>query len=154
MPVKNDVVLGKDTVIHHPDLVNLYGCKIGDNCKIGSFTEIQSGVIIGNNCKIQSFVFIPGGVTIEDGAFIGPKVTFTNDKNPRAVGPDGQLLKAHEWTLTQTMVKKGASIGANATIVCGVTIGEGAVIGAGSVVTKDVAPHTTVVGNPARPIKK
>jgi UDP-2-acetamido-3-amino-2,3-dideoxy-glucuronate N-acetyltransferase len=148
--IKEDVILGDGTIIHHPTLVNLYGCKIGKNCKIGTFVNIERGVEIGDNCKIQSFVFIPGGVKIEDGVFIGPMVCFTNDKHPRAVGEDGQLLSASEWTLTETTVKKGASIGANSTIVCGVTIGEGALIGAGSVVTKDVPPGAVVYGNPAK----
>ncbi|MEM0449096.1 MAG: acyltransferase [Methanomassiliicoccales archaeon] len=138
----NDCEIGEGTIVR--DFVNLYGCKIGRDCKIAAFTEIQRGVIIGDRCKIEAFAFIPSGVTIEDEVFIGPHATFTNDLHPRAVG---------DWSITPTLVKKGASIGANATIVCGITIGEGAMVGAGSVVTKNVPPRTLVVGNPARVIK-
>lgn len=136
--------------IHHPELVNLYGCSVGDNCRIASFVEIQRGVIIGRNVKIEAFVFIPSGVTIADGAFIGPHVCFTNDRYPAAVSASGALLSAEEWDITPTVVEQGASIGANATVVCGVTVGEHALVGAGSVVTRDVPPHSLVVGNPAR----
>ena len=152
--IKDDVKLGKNVQIYHPDLVNLYGCEIGDNCKIGALVEIRKEVRIGKNCKIQAFVFIPEGVTIEDGVFIGPHVCFINDKYPKAINPDGSLKQAQDWETTLTLVKKGANIGANATILCGVTIGEFATVGAGAVVTKDVAPKTTVVGNPARVLKK
>lgn len=148
MAIDSTTKLGDNVMIHHPDLVNIYGCTIGNNSKIGTFVEIQKGVSIGRNCKIQSFVFIPPGVTIEDGVFIGPHVCFTNDKNPKAVGADGELN--NDWTLTPTVVKRGASIGANSTIVCGVTIGEFAMIGAGSVVTKDVPAHTVFYGVPAK----
>lgn len=148
--IATDVKLGEGVVIYHKDLVNMYGCTIGDGCKIGTFTEIQRDVVLGKNCKIQSFVFIPTGVILEDGVFVGPNVCFTNDKVPRAVDVNGQLLSAAEWHITPTLVKKGASIGANSTIVCGVTIGERAMVGAGSVVTKDVEAGTLVVGNPAR----
>jgi len=134
-----DADIGQGTVMH--DQVNLYKCKIGKKCKIGAFVYIEEGVEIGNNCKIKPFVFIPTGVTIEDNVFIGPNVSFTNDKYPRARG---------EWTLLQTRIKKGASIGANSVILPGVTIGEGALIGAGSVVTKDVPNGVKVAGNPAR----
>jgi UDP-2-acetamido-3-amino-2,3-dideoxy-glucuronate N-acetyltransferase len=137
-------------VIHHPDQVNLYGCTIGDGCKIASFVEIQRGVTLGRNVKVEAFAFIPSGVTIEDGAFVGPHACFTNDPNPRAVGDDGELLAAGEWEIVPTLVQRGARIGANATIVCGVTIGAGALVGAGSVVTRDVPPNTLVRGNPAR----
>jgi UDP-2-acetamido-3-amino-2,3-dideoxy-glucuronate N-acetyltransferase len=151
VPIGADVKLGQNVVIFHPDLVNLYGCTIGDESKIATFVEIQRGVTIGKRVKVEAFAFIPTGVTIEDGVFIGPHVCFTNDKRPAAVGPDGELLGADGWTITPTVVEAGAAIGANATIVCGVRIGTGALVGAGSVVTKDVPPHTLVVGNPARP---
>lgn len=137
-------------VIQHPELVNLYGCVIGDGCKIAAFVEIQRDVRLGRNVKVLPFAFIPSGVTIEDGAFIGPHACFTNDLYPSAVGEDGELLTEAGWRLVPTRVGKGASIGANATILCGVTIGEGAMVAAGSVVTKDVPPHSMAVGVPAR----
>jgi len=149
-----DVKLGKNVKIYHPELVNLYGCEIGDNCKIGALVEIRKDVKIGKNCKIQAFAFIPEKVIIEDGVFIGPHVCFTNDKYPKAINPNGSLREADDWEATPTLVKKGANIGANATILCGVTIGEFATVGAGAVVTKDVPPRTTVVGNPARILRK
>jgi acetyltransferase-like isoleucine patch superfamily enzyme len=138
-----DCKIGDGTIVR--DFVNLYGCQIGKDCKVAAFVEIQRGVIIGDRCKIEAFAFIPSGVTIEDEVFVGPHATFTNDLHPHAVG---------DWSITPTMVRRGASIGANATIVCGVTIGEGATVGAGAVVTKDVPPGELVVGNPARPIKR
>jgi len=150
--IKKDVKLGKNVLIFHPDQVNLYGCTIGANTKIGAFVEIKEGVIVGTNCKIQAFVFIPEGITIEDGVFIGPHVTFTNDKYPKAINPDGTLKSANDWKARKTLVKKGASIGAGAVILPGVTIGAHATIGAGSVVTKTVADGQTVVGNPALPL--
>jgi acetyltransferase-like isoleucine patch superfamily enzyme len=137
-------------VIPHPELVNLYGCFIGDGCKIGSFVEIQRGVRLGRNVKVQPFAFIPSGVTIEDGAFIGPHVCFTNDLYPSAVDEEGGLLTEAGWNQASTRVGRHASIGANATILCGLTIGEGAMVAAGSVVTHDVAPHVLVAGVPAR----
>jgi UDP-2-acetamido-3-amino-2,3-dideoxy-glucuronate N-acetyltransferase len=149
-----DVRLGANVVIHHPEQVNLYGCAIGDGCKIASFVEIQRGVTIGRNVKVEAFAFIPSGVAIEDGAFVGPHVCFTNDRYPRATTDEGELLSADEWEVVPTVVGRGASIGANATIICGVTVGEGALVGAGSVVTRDVPPHSVVAGNPARVIKK
>ena len=127
------------------DQVNLFKCKIGKNSKIDSYVYLEEGVVIGDNCKVRPFVFIPTGVVIEDNVFIGPNVTFTNDKFPRAQG---------QWKLLPTIVKKGASIGANSVIVPGVTIGENALVGAGSVVTKNVPPNSVVVGNPARLIRR
>jgi UDP-2-acetamido-3-amino-2,3-dideoxy-glucuronate N-acetyltransferase len=149
-----DVVLGEGVSIPHPELVNLYGCTVGDHTKIASFVEIQRGVVIGRNVKVEAFAFIPTGVTIEDGAFIGPHVCFTNDRHPRAVGTSGELLRPEDWTVTRTVVGQGAAIGANATIVCGVTIGEGAMVGAGATVVRDVPPRALVVGNPARVVAR
>jgi UDP-2-acetamido-3-amino-2,3-dideoxy-glucuronate N-acetyltransferase len=151
--IKKDVTLGKNVQIFHPDQVNLYGCTIGDNTKIGAFVEIKEGAVIGANCKIQAFAFIPEGVTIEDDVFIGPHVSFTNDKYPKAVNSDGTLKKASDWSVRKTLVKKGAAIGAGAVILPGITIGAHATIGAGSVVTKNVPAGVTVIGNPARQIK-
>jgi UDP-2-acetamido-3-amino-2,3-dideoxy-glucuronate N-acetyltransferase len=145
--------IGLHTVIFHPELENIYGCTIGDYCRIGAFIEIKPQVIIGNSVKIEPFVFIPNGVTIENNVFIGPHVIFTNDRHPRSTNADGSLKRSSDWHLEKTLVKHGASIGAGSTILCGITIGEHAVIGAGSVVTKDVPKNTTVVGNPAKPIK-
>jgi UDP-2-acetamido-3-amino-2,3-dideoxy-glucuronate N-acetyltransferase len=136
-----DCDIGEDTIVR--DFVNLYGCKIGRECKIAAYVEIQRGVVIGDRVKVEAFAFIPSGVTIEDEVFIGPRATFTNDLHPHAVG---------DWEITPTLVKKGASIGAGAVIVCGVTIGENAMVGAGAVVTKDVPPGAVVVGNPAHQI--
>ena len=147
-----DVKLGAGVVIHHPDLVNLYGCVVGDATRIGTFVEIQRGAEIGARCKISSHSFICDGVTIEDGVFVGHGVMFTNDLRPRAVRPDGRLQTDADWTLTRTRVCAGASIGSNATILAGITIGEGALVGAGAVVTRDVAPYTVVAGVPARVI--
>lgn len=149
MPLTN-VSLGENVQIYHPDLVNLYGCTIGDNCKIAAFVEIQTGVTIGKNCKIEAFAFIPSGVTIEDGVFIGPHVCFTNDKLPAAVDCHGELLGPESWVCVPTIVQRHAAIGANSTIVCGVNIGQQALVGAGSVVTKSVPHNTLVYGNPAR----
>lgn len=140
--VTGDVRIGKGTKVWH--FVNLFGCEIGENCVVSSYCEIGKDVRIGNDCKIECRVFIPNGVEVEEGVFIGPAVTFTNDKYPKAKG---------EWKITRTLVRKGASIGANSTIICGVTIGEGALVGAGSVVTRDVAPYTLVAGNPARKLR-
>jgi UDP-2-acetamido-3-amino-2,3-dideoxy-glucuronate N-acetyltransferase len=145
-----DVRLGENVVIYHRDLVNLYGCEIGDGCKIGAFVEIRKQVKVGRNVKIQALAFIPEGVTIEDGVFIGPHVCFTNDKYPRAVNPDGSLMAADDWEIIPTLVKQGANIGANATILCGITVGEYALVGAGAVVTQDVPAYAIVAGVPAR----
>lgn len=147
--ISSSVKLGINVIIPHPDLVNLYGCTIGDGTKIAAFVEIQKGVTIGKNCKIEAFVFIPTGVTIEDNCFIGPHVCFTNDKHPKATNSDGTIQSGKDWKVVKTFVKKGSSIGANATIICGVTIGKNALIGAGSVVTKNVDEGLIVVGNPA-----
>jgi len=143
-----DVKLGRDVVIHH--FVNLYGCEIGDGSRIGSFVEIQKNAQVGRNCKISSHSFICEGVRIEDEVFIGHGVTFINDKIPRATTTEGHLQTDDDWKPVPTVVKRGASIGSGATILCGVTIGERAVVGAGAVVTKDVEAGSTVVGNPAR----
>jgi acetyltransferase-like isoleucine patch superfamily enzyme len=156
VPIAPDVSLGQNVVIFHPDLVNLYGCTIGDECKIATFVEIQRGVVLGRRVKVEAFAFLPSGVTVEDGVFIGPHVCFTNDRHPRAVDDNGELLGATgsgDWEVVPTVVEAGASIGANATIVCGVRIGARALVGAGSVVTKDVPPGTLVVGNPARVVR-
>lgn len=145
-----DVVLGPDVVIHHPELVNLYGCTVGAGTKIGAFVEIQGGAAVGANCKISSHSFICDGVSIEDGVFIGHGVMFINDPYPCAVNPDGSLQVARDWTVIRTRVCARAAIGSNATILCGVTIGEGSLVGAGAVVTRDVPPFTRVAGVPAR----
>ena len=136
--------------MHHPQLVNLYGCEIGDGCNIGAFVEIRKTVKLGKNVKVQAFAFLPEGVTVEDGAFIGPHACFTNDMYPRSVNPDGSLMGAEDWEIVPTTVRRGASIGANSTILCGVTIGEFAMVGAGAVVTKDVPDYAIVAGVPAR----
>lgn len=149
--IAGDVVIGENVSIR--DFVNLYGCTIGDGTKIGTFVEIQRGVTIGKNCKIQSHSFLCEGVQIEDGVFIGHGVMFTNDKNPRAINDDGSIKHDGDWTCIPTYIKRGASIGSNATILAGITIGEFAMIGAGAVVTKDVPPNSIVVGNPAHDIQ-
>ncbi len=146
--IASDVNLGNGVKIY--DFVNLYGCKIGDGTKIGTFVEIQKGSVIGMNCKISSHTFICEGVTIEDNVFIGHNVTFINDPFPRATTAQGNLQSDQDWVCIPTMIKKGASIGSSVTLLCGVTIGENAIVGAGSVVTKDVPPNAIVAGNPAR----
>ncbi len=149
--VAPDVKLGKNVRLF--GFVNLYGCEIGDDVKVGTFVEIQKGVKVGNRCKISSHTFICEGVTIEDEVFIGHNVTFTNDLHPRATNGDGQLQTEADWACIPTLVRKRAAIGSGATLLCGITIGEGAMIGAGSVVTKDVPAGAVVAGNPARIIK-
>jgi UDP-2-acetamido-3-amino-2,3-dideoxy-glucuronate N-acetyltransferase len=143
-----DVKLGKGARVF--GFTNLYGCEIGDESKIGTFVEIQKGSKIGRRCKISSHTFICEGVTIEDEVFVGHGVMFTNDLFPRATNPDGSLQTDADWHCVKTLVKRRASIGSGATILCGITIGEGAVVGAGSMVTKDVPPGAIVAGNPAR----
>jgi acetyltransferase-like isoleucine patch superfamily enzyme len=150
MPISENVKLGQKVQIFQPTLVNLYGCSIGDETKIGAFVEIQKNVAIGARCKISSHTFICEGVEVEDEAFIGHGVMFTNDIYPRATNPNGGLQTEADWKVEPTYVKRGASIGSNATIVAGVTIGEGALVGAGAVVTKDVRPYAIVAGVPAR----
>ena len=147
-----DVKLGKNVKIY--DFVNLYGCQIGDNSKIGTFVEIQKGSKVGKNCKISSHTFICEGVVIEDNVFVGHNVTFINDPYPRATTDDGQLQTDDDWVCIPTQVKKGASIGSSATIMCGITIGKNAIVGAGCVVTKNVPDNTIVAGNPAKILKK
>jgi acetyltransferase-like isoleucine patch superfamily enzyme len=150
--VAPSVKLGKDVKIY--GFTNLYGCEIGDESKIGTFVEIQKGAKIGARCKISCHTFICEGVTIEDEVFVGHGVMFTNDLLPRATAAGGALQTEADWKVVPTLVKRGASIGSNATLLCGITIGEGAIVGAGSVVTKDVPPHTVVAGNPARVLRK
>jgi acetyltransferase-like isoleucine patch superfamily enzyme len=149
--IADDVQLGKN--IKLANFVNLYGCSIGDDTKIGTFVEIQKNAKIGRYCKIQSHTFICEGVTVEDNVFIGHGVTFINDKYPRATNSEGTLQSEADWTVIPTIVKTGASIGSGATILCNVTIGENAILGAGSVVTKDVPPNAIVAGNPAKFIR-
>jgi UDP-2-acetamido-3-amino-2,3-dideoxy-glucuronate N-acetyltransferase len=152
MPVADSVALGKDVKIFHPSLVNLYGCSVGEESKIGAFVEVQKGAVIGARCKISSHTFICEGVTIEDEVFIGHGVMFTNDRYPKASNPDGSPQTEADWKLEVTRVRRGASVGSNVTVVCGVTIGEGAVVGAGAVVTRDVPDYAIVAGVPARVI--
>jgi len=146
-----DVKLGRDVRIH--GFVNLYGCQIGNETKIGTFVEIQKGAKIGDRCKISSHTFICEGVTIESGVFVGHGVTFINDRYPRATNGGGQIQTEADWKCQSTLIKRGASIGSGATLLGGITVGENAIVGAGSVVTKDVPPDTTVAGNPARILK-
>jgi acetyltransferase-like isoleucine patch superfamily enzyme len=149
MPIAQSVKLGTGVIIHHPDLVNLYGCEVGDETKIGAFVEIQKGARIGARCKISSHTFVCEGVTIEDEVFVGHGVVFINDRRPRAAS-DGQLQTEADWQVVPTRVCRGASIGSGAIVMCGVTIGSGAMVGAGAVVTRDVGPDETVAGVPAR----
>lgn len=148
----NDVSVGEDVKIY--DFVNAYGCSIDSGSRIGTFVEVQRGVKIGKNCKIQSHTFVCEGVTIEDNVFIGHNVSFINDMNPKSTNIDGSIQTDDDWTMVETLIKKGTSIGTSATILGGVTIGENALVGAGAVVTKDVPAGAIVVGNPAKIIKK
>jgi acetyltransferase-like isoleucine patch superfamily enzyme len=152
MPIADDVYFGEDVKIFHPDLVNLYGCRIGAGTIVGPFTEIQRGVIVGSYCKISSHAFICGGVTIEDEVFIGHGVMFVNDLYPRATNEDGSLKTPGDWQTVETLVKRRASVGSNATILGNVTIGECAIIGAGAVVTHNVPAYAIVAGVPAKVI--
>jgi len=152
LSIADDVKLGDNVKL--ATFINLYGCFVDDNTKIGAFVEIQKNAFIGKNCKISSHTFICEGVTIEDDVFIGHNVTFINDAFPRATAGDGELQTEADWVCVPTRVKKGASIGSSATLLCGITIGENAIVGAGSVVTRDVPADTIVAGNPARIHKK
>ena len=150
MPITKDVKLGRNVKIFHPELVNLYGCSVGDETGIGAFVEIQIGATIGARCKISSHTFVCEGVTIEDEVFVGHGVMFTNERYPRATTAAGRPQGPSDWILQRTYVGKRASIGSNATILCGVTVGPGATVGAGAVVTRDVPPGAIVAGVPAR----
>jgi UDP-2-acetamido-3-amino-2,3-dideoxy-glucuronate N-acetyltransferase len=150
MPIASDVIVGQNVRILHPDLVNLYGCRVGDGSRVGAFVEIQSGAAIGRDCKLSSHTFICSGVTVEDGVFIGHGVMFINDLYPQAVNEDGSLQSENDWKCIETRIKTRASIGSNATILCGITVGAGALVGAGAVVTKDVPDYAVVAGVPAR----
>ena len=147
-----DVKLGQDVKLSK--FINLYGCEVGDETKIGAFVEIQKNASVGKRCKISSHTFVCEGVTIEDNVFVGHNVSFINDKYPRATNQDGNPQTEADWGVVKTLVKRGASIGTSATILCGVTIGENAVVGAGSVVTRDVPDNAIVAGNPAKMMRK
>lgn len=150
MPIADNVLIGDGVIIFHPELVNLYGCRIGDQTRIGAFVEIQKNAVVGRLCKVSSHTFICEGVLIGDEVFIGHGVMFTNDLYPRATNEDGALQTDADWTVIPTTVKRRASIGSNATIIAGVTIGEGSLVGAGAVVTRDVPDYAIVAGVPAR----
>ena len=152
MPISENVRLGQNVSIFQPALVNLYGCIIGEETKIGAFVEIQKNATVGARCKISSHTFICEGVVIDEEVFIGHGVMFTNDRYPRAARADGGLQTEADWTVQATRVKRAASIGSNATIICGITVGEGALVGAGAVVNKDVPDYAIVAGVPARVI--
>lgn len=147
-----DVKLGERVTLSR--FINLYGCEIGDDCKVGAFVEVQKNAKIGQRCKISSHTFICEGVTIEDGVFIGHSVVFINDTYPRATNVDGSLQTESDWAVERTVIKRGASIGSGATILANVMVGENAIVGAGSVVTKDVPPNSIVAGNPARVLRR
>ena len=149
MSVADTVVLGRNVRIYNPSQVNLYGCRVGDDTRIGSFVEIQKNASVGARCKISSHTFICEGVVIEDEVFVGHGVMFTNDRYPRATNPDGSPQGEADWTVEPTRVKRAASIGSNTTIISGVTVGEGALVAAGAVVTRDVPDYAIVLGVPA-----
>jgi acetyltransferase-like isoleucine patch superfamily enzyme len=150
--ISEDVLLGKN--VNLSEFINLYGCSVGDNSRIGTFVEIQKNAAVGKYCKIQSHTFICEGVVIEDCVFVGHGVTFINDKYPRAAKSEGGLQTEEDWVVVPTLVKRGATIGSGSTILCNITIGENSIIGAGSVVTNDVQPNTIVAGNPAKFMRK
>ena len=150
--ISEDVQLGENVKLSK--FINLYGCSIGENSKIGAFVEIQKNASIGKNCKISSHSFICEGVTIEDNVFVGHNVTFINDIYPRATNPPGTLQTEADWVCTPTLVKCGAAIGSSVTLLCGITVGENSIVGAGSVVTKDVPTNTIVAGNPAKILRE
>ena len=150
--IADNVKFGEGVIVYHPELVNLYGCSVGNESRIGTFVEIQKGAVIGERCKISSHTFICEGVSIEDGVFIGHSVVFINDVYPGAVSASGELQTDSDWAVVPTRVRSEASIGSNATILCGITIGKGALVGAGAVVTKDVPDYAIVAGVPARVI--
>lgn len=150
--ISKDTKIGKNVKLSQ--FVNLYGCTVGDNSKIGAFVEIQKNAVIGKNCKVSSHTFICEGVLIKDNVFIGHNVSFINDKYPRAVNIKGELKRNTDWKVIETIVEKGASIGTSVTVLCGVTIGKNAIVGAGSVVTKNVPANAIVAGNPARIIRR
>ena len=152
MPIREDVIIGRNTFIPHELLVNLFGCQIGDDCLIGPFVEIQAGVVIGNRVRVQSHTFICEGVAIGNDVFIGHGVMFTNDRHPRASNADLSRLTKTDWVMENVIIRDRVSIGSGAVFLPGIEVGSGAVIGAGAVVTKSVPANSTVVGNPARPI--
>ena len=149
--IASNVILGENVILN--DFINLYGCRIGDNTKIGPFVEVQKNASIGKRCKISSHTFICEGVTIEDDVFVGHGVMFINDKYPKSTNESGELQTEDDWKVVSTLVKQGASIGSNATLLCGITVGSGSIVGAGSVVTRDVPDKAVVAGNPARVIR-